>query len=309
MRFIYSFLTLILLLSCSDSNEYEPEISHAKTQISFSVTTEALSDSTQSRGITINHPSNMSEFRIFAPLWDQTEEGYIFRGYEIEDEIVSRGSDNEWTTSIPYYWPQGNRFLTFFAYHPANVDGWRVGNPHYSPKEIRFYYTPPADSRAQHDILFAYNHDMMNYSGEPDKRVKLTFSHILTNIRFKIIGDSTKVKSITLKNFHGSGGYHPEEWSEMYNWDYNNFENTAPAPLVDYTVEIPENGVIGDEQTLIIIPQQARPDSSIEVLLRDGTVLTSPFSYHTFQPQEIRRINIHLPSDSTTAGSRMVTDM
>lgn len=52
MRFIYSFLTLILLLSCSDSNEYEPEISHAKTQISFSVTTEALSDSTQSRGIT-----------------------------------------------------------------------------------------------------------------------------------------------------------------------------------------------------------------------------------------------------------------
>ena len=59
MRFIYSFLTLILLLSCSDSNEYEPEISHAKTQISFNVTTEALSDSTQSRGITINHPSNI----------------------------------------------------------------------------------------------------------------------------------------------------------------------------------------------------------------------------------------------------------
>lgn len=304
MRFFYPLLTLALISACTSSNDDEPAPEPMPDVISFSISTEAISDSASSRGITINHPSGMSEFKLYAPLWEEVNGGYEFRGYEIEDEIVSKGADDEWTTSIPYYWPQGKRYLNFMAFHPANVEGWSIASsPYTSPDQLRFYYTPPADSKKQHDLLFAFNHEMLNYSGDTSRRVKLTFSHILTNIRFNIVGDAKTVRSITLKNFYGGGGFHPEGSGYMYSWDYNNFENNAPAPRVSYTVDIPEDGVIGDDQTLIIIPQQAQWDSSIEVTMRDGTVYSSAFAYHTFLPKSIRTINVHLPqSRSTSAG-------
>lgn len=300
MRFTFPLLILCLMSSCANGANDEPTPVSGNVPISFDISAERVEPSAASRGTTIGFPSDMSEFRLFAALWDKIDNGsYRFMGYEIDNEMVTRGSDNEWATSIPYYWPLGNRYLTFFAYYPAEIEGWRIGNPHSSPEEIRFYYTPPADSKDQHDVLFAFNHEMMNYSGNPSKRVKLTFTHILANIRLNIVGDATQVRYITLKNFYGSGGYHPGGGGVLYNWDYNDFENTAPAPLVNYTVEVPENGILSDTHSLIIIPQQTREDSSIEVTMRDGTVHSWRFAHHTFLPQSIRTINIHLPSDST----------
>lgn len=296
MRFNFTIFTIaaLSLASCTSDSTDEPVPTVESEVISFNVTTESITDSTEGRGVTI-HPTYMNEFRIFAPLWEKSWGSYTFRGYEIDNDIVVKGADGEWATKIPYYWPTGSRYLTFFAYYPADVAGWQIKEPHTSPQQIRFFYTPPKSTKEQSDIIFAYNNEMMNFSDDPNRRVHLVFKHILTNIRFTIEGDATTVRSITLHNVYGCGGYHPTGGGGYYDWDYNNFENTAVAPLVDYTIEVPENGVLGEEQTLIILPQQMRYDTELSVTMRDGTIHTWPFAYHTFLPQAVRRIKIHLP--------------
>lgn len=304
---IISLVTVQNLTSCSGDSTYMPAPDINSENISFNVTCEAVKDSTQGRGVTI-HPAEMNEFRVFAPLWEKTNNGFTFEGYEIDNDVVIRGADGEWTTRIPYYWPTGNRYLSFFAYHPANVTGWQIKEPHSSPRQIRFFYTPPKDTKEQSDIIFAYNNQMMNYAEQPNQRVNLTFKHILTNIRFTIEGDPTTVKHITLQNVYGCGGYHPEGGGVLFDWDYNNFDDTELAPPVDYTIEVPYDGVLGEEQTLIILPQQMRPDSQLSVTMRDGTVHTWPFAYHTFLPQAITRVRIHLPNSSISASAHFTVD-
>ncbi|MDE6117462.1 MAG: fimbrillin family protein [Duncaniella sp.] len=297
----YLISAVVLLASCSPDSTDSPEIPDegTTTPISFGVSTIPLEAAGNGRGPTISYPSDITSLRLFAPLWVDNGNGYEFEYYEIEDEIVSKNDDMSWSTSTPYYWPGKNKALSFFAYAPLDIKGWETASlPHTHPDQIRFFYTPPSEAENQHDIVFAYDNQILNYTDSPEKKVYLSFSHILANVRFVINGDPTSVYSISLKWLYGESGFNPNG----YYWDYRNKDNTGEAMLTSYTVLVPENGVMGDDQTLMIIPQQPTPeDASIIVQLRDGTILKNSFAYQSLMSGAITTININLPTEESAS--------
>lgn len=300
-RTLFLLSAVALLASCSSDTTDMPEIPEEKSPapISFEVSTAHFETAQDSRGSSLEYPSDITSLKLFAPLWVSNGNGYEFECYEIEDEVVSKNDDMTWSTGTPYYWPEKNKALSFFAYAPIDIDGWEtVSLPHTNPDQMRFFYTPPDDAKNQHDIVFAYSNQMLNYAGSPDKSVHLAFSHILANIKFTINGDATTVYSISLQQLYGESGFNPNG----YYWDYRNRDNTGDASRTSYTVLIPENGQLGDDQTLIIIPQQTTPaDASIVVQLRDGTILKNDFAYKSLMMGAITTININLPAKESSA--------
>lgn len=307
MRFnltTYLLFIAAMLSGCTDAPDMpDTPGTDTSTPISFDVTAVPPESAEGSRANTITYPSDITSLRLFAPLWENTGSGYVFRFYEIADETVSRNDDGTWSTSRPYYWPDRTKALSFFAYAPVDIEGWEmVSMPHSSPDRMRFFYTPPKDARDQHDIVFASDTRMLNYAGSPEKSVSLTFMHILANIQFRINGDATTVSSITLNNLYSESGFSP---NGNY-WDRMNRDNTAEAAKTSYTVYIPEDGSMGDDQRLIIIPQQPTAyDATITVTMRDGTSMESSFAYRSLMSGALTIININLPATGDT--SRQLT--
>ncbi|MCM1355949.1 MAG: fimbrillin family protein [Staphylococcus sp.] len=292
MRFSIKKIQLSLLLApcllaaCGDADEpslpVAPPPGETQVAIGFTSTVEGISDPevTASRSGIVK---DVESIRVYAVQWNS--DGKI-DGYLMEDELVSHAKDGTWTTSVPYYWPDSTKTLSFFAYSPSNLK-WEYRNPGSDPYQTQFFYEPPLDPKDQVDIITSAIINKINYSATPSKKVDLHFGHRLAQVVFDVKGDASQLRSITLKNVIGCGLYNFGE-----SWDTHTYSDC----IVSYTVDVPPDGKFGDDQRLMIIPQQTKPGCTIDVKYNDGTTKSVDFAWKTLHMGAVGHIVINLPS-------------
>lgn len=293
-------LTLLAAAStaCSDDSATadEPQPA-AAAPICFSYSTEAMSNPDDADGGSTSRGTSMGfedieNFKVYAAQWEGNDQwNSEFSFYIMDGETVGRAKDGSWTTSVPYYWPDSGRLLSFFAITPDNPS-FIFTNHTEAPDKARFFFAPPNNPAEQGEILFAGITERINYNTQPQRKVELHFQHILARVIFNIRGDARRIESITLSNVTGCGGFHPTFGNGW--WDLYNYENNSEGFRTAYTVHIPEDGSMGDDQALMIIPQTTPGECALEVRFRDGTYRTAPFPYKTFNAGGITNINISI---------------
>lgn len=280
-----SLLASCLLAACGATDEPSPVTPPpAETQvaIAFTSTVEGMSD--PAAGVSRSGiVKDVESIRVYATQWNS--DGKI-DGYLMENELVSHAKDGTWTTSVPYYWPDSTKTLSFFAYSPANLD-WEYHKSGSDPYQTQFFYRPPLDPKDQVDIITSAIVHNINYASNPGKKVDLHFGHRLAQIVFDVKGDASQLKSITLKNVIGCGLYNFGE-----SWDTHSYTDC----IVSYTVDVPADGKFGDDQRLMIIPQLTQPGCTIDVKYTDGTTKSVDFAWKTLHMGAVGHIVINLPS-------------
>lgn len=247
----------------------------------------------ESRGPVLE-PENIEVYRVYAAQWRPGEASadMAFDYYLMAGEPLVKAKDGSWSTSVPYYWPGEGMQLSFFAYAPESVDGFVFVNPQDSPYDARFFYVPKANPRDHQEIIFSRLSSPVNHRDEPSRPVQLWFDHILTQISIVLVGDAKSVESVTLSGVAGCGNYHPHgSW-----WDLNGYDGVWGSGFTTaYTADIPADGVVGDDQKFMIIPQTTPADAKIEVRFRDGTYRAVPFGNVTLHSGAATNLRINLP--------------
>lgn len=282
LKHICAMLVLPAVAACSGEADEPVPAGPKQTAISFSHSVVAAEeDGASSSRAAVTEKEDMLSFCVYGALY---ENWHIFKGYLISgDRVIPAKKDDSWVTENLYYWPDQTMGMSFFAYSPENVEGLQLLNADEGPTNPRFSYEPPTDPKKQVDLMFANTNPYapINYGSEPGKRVPLTFRHRLIQVYFEVRGDASKVASITLKNVFRKGvfNFQGNQW-----WD-------IPRDDVDsktsYTIEAPADGIFGDDQRLMIIPQVTPHDCTLEIAFRDGSPLRSvPFG-GKFDPNHI----------------------
>lgn len=280
----YLAVALVFASACSEQEDEPQPAMGAK--ITFATTQDELTGDDGSRATPVLAP-DFKEFKVYAYNFTNMASPELF----MVDETAKQVSQTIWRTDKDYYWPvpYGQQSLRFLAY--ANYDENLVfTNPEVdNPADIRFTYKCPTDPKKQKDVIMtlSYNHtSTLNAAQHP---VPLHFQHILAWVKFSFNGDAKRVKSVTLKNLISESVYVPAwgAWSEYL----------GPQTKADYTVEIPEDGVLTDDQSLMVIPHTTHTDGAVVVEMRDGSSYTVPLHYVTLQMDAVNNIRINLPAE------------
>lgn len=176
-------------------------------------------------------------------------------------ESVTRSSTGIWWPANKKPWDMKTS-LTFEAYYPKECSARTFTN--LSGKKLDFSYTLPAAGGDQADLMFAY------YSGSGSDNTlgagstvlpgtaKMTFTHALTCVRFKIgtMVDVLKIKSIELKNVYASGSCTVStENAPAYVWTPGTANKTVSTTkdfaLPETTLQLKDD----PDYTFLLIPQ------------------------------------------------------
>lgn len=287
---------ILMCAACSTDGDNDNGLTApdtARSRIGFAMDINTPTSDSGSRAI-VTEKDDIKSFRIFGAQWEGSDPNNSeFAFYTMNGDIVSPAKDGSWTTSTPYYWPDSNRLMSFFAYSPIEIDGWTNTSPERPPEEARYYYAPPADPTKQVDILCSSLTGRINHSKNPDDKVKLWFHHALSQVIFDIRGGNpADIESITLKGLTGCGGYHPTPGDGW--WDLYDYANTAEGFRTAYTVNIPSDGSMGDDQRLMVIPQTTPYGCRLEIRFRNGRFESRNFEYKTFNLGAVANIVIHI---------------
>lgn len=263
-------LAPLLLAACS-SDADEPAPVAPQVPLSFSHSVEPALDSESSRA-TVIEQDDVESFRVYGALYENRHE---FKGYMISGErVIPAKQDNTWVTEKLYYWPDTTKWgMAFFAYSPDIVKGLEIKDIESNPYSPSFIYEPPTDPREQVDLLFATTnpHAPINYGSQLGKPVELQFFHSLMQVYFEIRGNAKRLTSITLKNVFKKGILNLQ-YSHKW-WDPWSIQDN----ITSYTIEVPVDGILGDDHRLMIIPQKTPYNCSIDITFRDGTTKSIPF--------------------------------
>jgi len=115
-----------------------------------------------------------------------------------------------WSFSEKYYWPSDDSYLHFVSIAPQKAfdDAYLYSTSwDHSAKQYKFklqsYHNDPSgtnNAEEQLDVLVAYN---KQNKASHDKKVEISFKHILVGVQFQLGDDITgTIESITLKYFH-----------------------------------------------------------------------------------------------------------
>ena len=252
----------------------------------------------QTRGVPVNEENFKEKCETFL-VNAFTPEG---NPYMKNVEVASSGNTSIWSpTDGIHYWPDMS--LDFYAYAPLSVfDGDNALGSSLSygdenGKSISFSYTVPTssdgttDAEAQPDIMFA--HTTCSQGGTNESGVvPLEFAHALAGVKF-VTKDITKatVKTITLKNLHGSGtcvynsGDGTEGRAGTFTWTYSGEKDKSYSQTFNVQVEDEQTKEqpITDkkpEATFMLIPQ-ALDGVEVEVVLIIGNETYSVSGYLT----------------------------
>lgn len=297
-KYLTATLIALPLLGCTDSTD-EPQPESTQTAISFGHSIEAAAEADGSSRAAVTEKEDIKAFRAYALMF---EHGTFIDFLFSDEKVIPAKADNTWVTEHLYYWPDKSKGLGFVAYSPEKVEGLTFVTPVSNVHNPQFTYEPPADPARQVDLLFAktnlYEH--INYGSEPGRKVPLTFYHRLIQVYFEVKGDARRVASITMKNVFRRGTFNfiGDPW-----WDV---DREGADSKTSYTVTVPDDGVLGDDQRLMIIPQVTPHDCTLEISFRDGTPARSiPFSFKLdtmHKGGKVYRIVINLENSAAENG-------
>lgn len=227
-----------------------------------------LGNSASTRGLQITSASGLDSFGCFA----YTEQnGYKFF---INNEEYSKDASGNFTSQNIYYWPdvQQNLSLDFYCYSPYNANGLTLPTEATETGRI-LEYVVPTDVSKQQDLMIADGTNLKGLPGNHNKVLPLTFNHLLSAVRI-VTGSNMMagtVKSVSFRNLYGSANIdmdNPTAWN-----DYSlNESSYTVEPNVSVTAGQADQVIIGDANTLLMLPQNMRPAEGLE-----PTILTVVF--------------------------------
>lgn len=227
-----------------------------------------LGNSASTRGSQITSASGLNSFGCFA----YTEQnGYKFF---INNEEYSKDASGNFTSQNIYYWPgvQQNLSLDFYCYSPYNANGLTLPTEATETGRI-LEYVVPTDVSKQQDLMIADGTNLKGLPGNHNKVLPLTFNHLLSAVRI-VTGSNMMagtVKSVSFRNLYGSANIdmdNPTAWN-----DYSLYESSYTVePNVSVTAGQADQVIIGDANTLLMLPQNMRPADGLE-----PTILTVVF--------------------------------
>lgn len=227
-----------------------------------------LGNSASTRGSQITSASGLTSFGCFA----YTEQnGYKFF---INNEEYSKDGSGNFASQNIYYWPgvQQNLSLDFYCYSPYNANGLTLPSTASETGRI-LDYVVPTDVSKQQDLMLADGSGLKGLPGNHNKVLPLTFNHLLSAVRI-VTGENMMagtVKSVSFRNLYGSANIdmdNPTAWQ-----DYSLYESSYTVePNVTVTAGQADQVIVGDANTLLMLPQTMRPADGLE-----PTILTVVF--------------------------------
>lgn len=185
---------------------------------------------------------------------------------------------NGWRTACE--WPYGESgTMKFYAIAPAiesieeNITITNKASVNYTTVPT-FTYKVPATPAAQRDLVLGQSEaisisskDKEDDIGQDNKTVAMTFTHLLTAVRFAQgkMPTGVTIKRIKLNNIQNQGTYNGS-WGSL-----SGAASYTIYPSFDVTAYNPENVYIDGDSVLFLMPQTLAEGASMEVVLRkDG---------------------------------------
>ena len=151
-------------------------------------------------------------------------------GVDVTHKTTAIGEfDSYWSPATPYYWPKDG-YLTFAAYSPASAkenaaisysifNGISIQN-----YEVKQDLTNQCDLMLSNRVSDQKSTDMVTNSPSPYDGVQLTFSHVLSAIKFTVATDidySAGGYTITLNTLKVKNAYKQGDLKQFANKDVN----------------------------------------------------------------------------------------
>lgn len=243
--------------------------------------------------------SDGTNFHDSLSIWGYTDQGVVLFNQTLLKQIQNWRSAVLWpynkTSSSP------NLTMRFYAIAPSvenlNFSVVEPETPSYDTAPI-FKLTLPESVAAMRDVLYGESEIISVQAGpngsitddpeqenigQDNKRIPLTFSHIMTAIRFaqgSTFPAGVTIKSIKLKNIYTTGVFKPKDEDKytgtMGEWTINE-DNRGKYELTNLSNNISGvNTYIDGQQVMFMIPHElTEEDAELEV------VLTAPQRFET----------------------------
>lgn len=228
-----------------------------------------LGSGPSTRGNVVSNGSAPDSFGCFAYVG--TTSGQYTQFYINNDEYIKDASGYSSKENIQY-WPGDALKFKFYCYAPYSAVGLSVPQTAIATRALS--YSVPTDVSKQQDLMMAVSEE---YPGNHNKRVPLTFRHLLSAVRI-VAGDNMMagtVKSISFSNLYGSANINmdaPTAWS-----GYADYRSFTYAPVEGVAVTGTANQeIMAGANTMLMLPQDMQPETSLEptvftVVFYDGT--------------------------------------
>lgn len=255
LKLLYIPIIIASLLSCTqETTEADEDRVTSDIRVIFSVGgSEGYSHTTNmTRGAITTTPDIAAGFGVSASTYPAsgTYTSYGCGNYFFKYEAT----DN---TATPYFWPDQNNEISFFAYYPYGSAIFTVVSTAESTGAPVYRYTVPTTIASQLDIMTAEVTDMT--CDDPDV-VPLSFAHMLADFRFRFKNVSTQdvtLKSISMLDMKYKGTLQAGSW-------------TLDADRTDFTLTVnrtlePEEvlDVTGTDNHFLMMPQRITAASQL----------------------------------------------
>ena len=220
--------------------------------------------SNATRGARITSGADVATFGVSAAIYPT---GASYKEYGIGSYFHNLSVQPGVNT--PYYWPETDKMLSFYAYYPYGDSNYRlessaedIGSPVYS-------VTIPSDINSQKDFMTSQyiNHECGNQPA-----VVMPFRHQLAALHFEITNytnTSVTVETVSVSGVYYNGTFNSSTWTTTGSRNsstVNLFELTpktsiAPNATVDIT---------GTSKYMLMVPQTLSSASKITVATDNG---------------------------------------
>ncbi len=291
-RFAYIILATLALGSCNTSDEgLQPDLAEHNEII----VAPTLSDHMTTKGAIMESITELqsSTFMLYATAYDSETSA----DYAVVESEIGYTTSGGWspTEGHKIYWPTSESDVTFYAWHPADLEPAYCGDKNlYFACDTKAAATPTDGSfitlhkdDISGDVVHYYNgaaglqDDLMcctttmknptqqSVEGYEsiDSSVDIEFMHALTNLKFQyktVDGVEVRIKAMTLHNIVSKGGFYSYS-SGSYEWatygDY--YADTRPnyqcVPMAwgnsDFVASTHNAVAINGENDLFVFPQ------------------------------------------------------
>ncbi len=284
----HSIILLAITSLMASCDSYEPDPADSKSEMQFEIAALSRASETTSQSITSKPFVVYSDMASMDP---EPESKYI--PIHNATQVSYNASAQQWSYNNPQYWFDGFQYA-FVALHPAYVSS--MSDILYKNNQLTFKYKQPSNYQTASDLLISTHR--RNYSGGKADAVRLSFTHILTNVNIMVSykGISSGPRSITIDgltfqnipiesiysikpapltgnsemtsdwvNEEGSqNGWKVKKWGSLN----INFPNYATR-----TAEVNKDAIplFSKDDALMLLPNPYDPDSPTEVELRYTT--------------------------------------
>lgn len=285
----------ILLVSSSCVKDQLPEIgTHSKEYIGFSA---ALTATTRTAGTGRSETAHLSIVEQEWPLVSvdsdaqQTRGSVIssldgldvgvyahpYKGNALQESVMTNhhfgfvNSEQMESVDDPVSWKSVSETdsLRVYGYAPY-MSGSQYFTTTTTNGRTTISYTVPEEATDQYDIIAT---DVKSVPSSYGQNIPLTFQHILTGVRFKAGFDCT-ITSLKVVGVIGSGNYTigSDVWS-VPNGSVTTFD--APIPVGGKSCSEGDY-ITGDDEIMMMIPQQIPDDAYVELTYDGGKTIQAP---------------------------------